>query len=524
MPGESGSAVSDAILSVKNVSKRFGSTQAVSDVSLELRAGEIRALVGENGAGKSTIVRMISGATRPDSGAVYVGEERKDFHQPSDALRAGIATIYQDRALVPTMTVGDNIVLGRERTRAGLLSTREAKSYAREHLAEVGLSLDPGRLVGDLSVAEQQLVAVAKALSVEARVFVFDEPTAALTQEETATLFGVIRDLKENRYAIMYISHQLGELEMFADSAIVLKDGVKVAEVQRAEVREQVLVPLMVGREIDRLFPDIEDPVADKVVMRAEGISIDGAVDSVSVDVHHGEIVGLAGLEGSGKSIVSRALAGALACDTGSVLVNGKRLAGGNVHGALALGVGYIPADRRAAGVIPEFSVRSSLTLAALEKMCRHRLLHPRSERREAMRMMERLEIRTSGIEAPTRTLSGGNQQKTVLGRALLADATVLICEEPTAGVDVGARAEIYDVLARLAERGAGIVISSSDALELIGMCHRILVLSGGVVVREFTKDNVTEEELVRSQFLSSDANVRGAEGPGREGGRRVWS
>ena len=524
MPGENGCAVSDANLSVKNVSKRFGSTQAVSDVSLELRAGEIRALVGENGAGKTTIVRMISGAIRPDSGAVFLGEERKDFHQPSDALRAGIATIYQDRALVPTMTVGDNIALGRETTRAGLLSTREAKSYAHEHLAAIGLSLEPGRLVGDLSVAEQQLVAVAKALSVEARVFIFDEPTAALTQEETTTLFSVIRDLKESGYAIMYISHQMGELEMLADSAIVLKDGVKVAEVQQAEVREQVLVPLMIGREIDRLFPDIEDPVADKVVMRAEDIGIDGVVDSVSIDVHHGEIVGLAGLEGSGRSTIARALAGALACDTGSVHVNGKRLAGGNVQGALAFGVGYIPADRRTAGVIPEFSVKSSLTLAALAKMCRRRLIRPRFERREAMRMMERLGIRTSSIEAPTRTLSGGNQQKTVLGRALLADATVLICDEPTAGVDVGARAEIYGVLARIAERGAGIVISSSDALELMGMCHRILVLSEGTIVREFTKDNVTEEELVRSQFLSSHANGGSVDGPRREGGTRVWS
>jgi ABC-type sugar transport system ATPase subunit len=492
--------VSSAIAGLLEVSKRFGPIVALDGVSLDLEQGTVHAVVGENGAGKSTLVNILSGVLPPDTGTVTLAGTEVRFRSPSDAMRAGISTIYQERALVPQLTLGENILLGRERTRLRLIQRRKANAAARSFLDQVGLSIDPRRRTGALPVALQQLVAIAKALSLQAHVLILDEPTAALTSDEAENLFALIDGLREKGLAILYITHRLREVERLADTVTVLKDGRLVRTMPSEGVDESVIVPLMVGREIDRLFPALPEP-RDELMLEASNLELPGEFSDVSLRVRACEIVGIAGLEGSGKSALARALAGADRRSAGSVRVCGKPLTAHGVGEALRLGLGYIPPDRRAQAIIHTFSVRASITLAGLRRFSWFGFVKLRRERHGAHAIRERLDIKTRSLEAPIRTLSGGNQQKVVLGRVLFAGSDVLVCDEPTAGVDVGARAEIYAVLAELAAQGAAIVVVSSDVLELIGLCHRIVVMREGRVVAEFAHGSVNEEELVRAQL-----------------------
>lgn len=491
--------MSKAIAGLLDVTKRFGSIVALDGVTLELEEGAVHAVVGENGAGKSTLVNVLSGVLQPDSGTVTLAGAEARFRAPSDAMRAGISTVYQGRALVPQLTVGENILLGRENTRLRLVQSRRADSVARSFLAQVRLSVDPRRRTATLPPALQQLVAIAKALSLDARLLILDEPTAALTGDEAENLFSLIAGLREQGLAILYITHRLREVERLADTVTVLKDGRLVRTMAAAGASESVIVPLMVGREIDRLFPSLPEP-REEVVLEGD-LELPGEFRNVSLAVRAGEIVGIAGLEGSGKSALARVLAGADARSRGWVKVRGKPVTARSVGEALKHGLGYIPPDRRAQAIIRTFSVRASITLAGLRRFSWFGFVKSRRERRGAQAVRERLDIKTRSLEAPIWTLSGGNQQKVVLGRVLAAGSDVLVCDEPTAGVDVGARAEIYVLLAELARQGAAVVVVSSDVLELMGLCHRILVLREGRLIAEFGHGSVSEEELVRAQL-----------------------
>lgn len=493
--------MSRSVVGLLQASKRFGSIVALDEVTLELEEGAVHAIVGENGAGKSTLVNVLSGVLQPDSGTVTLSGAAVRFRAPSDAMVAGVSTIYQERALVPTLTVGENIALGHEKTRLRFIRSRELDIIARSFLAQVDLNVEPRRRMGSLSPAQQQLVAIAKALSRDARLLILDEPTAALTGEEAESLFDLIAGLREKGLAILYITHRLREVERLADTITVLKDGRLVRTMPAAGVNESVIVPLMVGREIDRLFPPLPEP-RETVALEGKGLHLDGEFHDVSLAVRSGEIVGIAGLEGSGKSALARVLAGSDTRSlTGSVTVRDRPLNARNVGNALKRGVGYIPPDRRAQAIVRTFSVRASITLAGLRRFSSFGFIRGRAERQAAQGIRERLGIKTHSLEAPIWTLSGGNQQKVVLGRALAAGSDVLICDEPTAGVDVGARAEIYSLLAELAGQGASIVVVSSDVLELMGLCHRILVLREGRLVEAFGHGSVSEEELVRAQL-----------------------
>jgi ABC-type sugar transport system ATPase subunit len=487
-------------IGVSSVTKRFGPITAVNSVSLNLEPGQVHAVVGENGAGKTTLVNILSGAVEPDHGSVVVDGAAVRFKSPADALRTGVATIYQERALVPHLTIGENIVLGREPTRGSLIRMRELDRAVGEFLAQVGLSVSPRLPTRRLRPAAQQLVAIAKALSVQARLLILDEPTAALTAEEAENLFGLIVRLRDHGLALLYITHRLKEVERLADRVTVLKDGQLVRTMSAEDANEETIVRLMVGRDIDRLFPQLP-ATTDQVMLEAESLEAGDELQGLSLKVHAGEIVGVAGLEGSGKSTLASVLSGALQPTHGRVSVAGSQLRGKSVREALTHGVGYIPPDRRALGVVRTFNVRESITLASLKRCCRAGLISLRRERRAAEEAREKLQIRTPSVDAPIRSLSGGNQQKVILARALAAGSRVLICDEPTAGVDVGARTEIYSILAELATRGAGIVVVSSDMLELLGLCHRIVVLTEGKVVAEFAHGAVSEEELVRAQL-----------------------
>jgi ribose transport system ATP-binding protein len=492
--------VSSAIAGLAGVSKRFGSIVALDGVTLDLDEGAVHAVVGENGAGKSTLVNILSGVLQPDAGTVTLAGAEVKFRTPSDAMREGISTIYQERALVQQLTVRENILLGRESTRLRLIQPRKANSIARSFLAQVGLSIDPGRRIAGLPLALQQLVAIAKALSLDAHVLILDEPTAALTAEEAENLFSLIGRLRGKGLAILYITHRLREVERLADTITVLKDGRLVRTMPAEGVNESVIVPLMVGREIDRLFPPLPEP-GDDVILEANDLELLDEFRNVSLSVRAGEIVGVAGLEGSGKSALARVLAGAQTSTGGSVKVRGKPLTARGIDKALRLGLGYIPADRRAHAIIRTFSVRASITLAGLRQFSWLGFVKFRKERQGAQAVREKLDIKARSLEAPIWTLSGGNQQKVVLGRVLATGSDVLVCDEPTAGVDVGARAEIYTLLAELATQGGCVVVVSSDVLELMGLCHRIVVLREGSVVAEFAQGSASEEELVRAQL-----------------------
>jgi ABC-type sugar transport system ATPase subunit len=492
--------VSSAVVGLNEVTKRFGPIVALDGVTMALDGGVVHAVVGENGAGKSTLVNILSGVLLPDSGTVTLAGSPARFKAPSDAMRAGISTIYQERALVPQRTVGENIVLGRESTSLGLIQKRRMEAVAREFLALVRLPVDPRRRTSTLRPAEQQLVAIAKALSLDARLLILDEPTAALTSGEAENLFSLIGDLRERGHGILYITHRLKEVARLADVVTVLKDGRVVRTMAAAGVSESEIVPLMVGRQIDRLFPTLPQP-GDEIVLEAKDLELPGEFREVSLAVRAGEIVGMAGLEGSGKSALARVLAGAEHASLGWVKVRGKPLKAGGVGAALALGLGYVPPDRRVQAIIRTFSIRASITLTGLRQYSWFGFVQSRKERRSARDICHRLGIKTRSVEAPIWTLSGGNQQKVVLGRALAAGSDVLVCDEPTAGIDVGARAEIYTLLGQLAAAGTGILVVSSDVMELMGLCHRILVVREGRVVAEFGHGSTSEEELVRAQL-----------------------
>jgi ABC-type sugar transport system ATPase subunit len=492
--------VADAVTGLREVTKRFGSIVALDGVTIDIAGGSVHALVGENGAGKSTVVNILSGVLQPDEGSVTLDGAPTAFVAPSAAMRAGISTIYQERAIVSKMTVGENIVLGHESTRFGLIQRKKSDRIARTFLSRVQLAVDPRRPMASLPPAEQQLVAIAKALSHRVRVLILDEPTAALTATEAEKLFSLLAELRAKGIAVLYITHRMREVARLADAVTVLKDGRLVRTIEAAGVTEEQILPLMVGREIDRLFPPLEPP-RDEVALEAHGLEVPGELQQVSLRVRAGEIVGIAGLEGSGKSALARVLAGSETPAGGWIEVHGSRMKGHGVVESLRSGVGYVPPDRRAQATIRTFSIKASTTLAALPQISRLGFLRMHAERELAGRITQRLGVKAPSIEAPIWTLSGGNQQKIVLGRMLAVEVSVLVCDEPTAGVDVGARAEIYRYLAEAAAQGNAIVLVSSDVLELIGLCHRTVVLCEGCVVADFPHGTVSEEELVRTQL-----------------------
>lgn len=492
--------MSDAVAGLRQVTKRFDAVVALRSVDLSFAAGTVHALLGENGSGKSTSVKILSGALAPDEGSVVIDGRPVTLHSPRQGIRAGIATTYQDSALVRQLSVADNIVLGHE-PGGVLLRHSRIDAEAQRWLAQVGLDVDPRERVADLPVASQQLVAIAKALSHEARVFIFDEPTAALTQVEVERLFGLIDDLRTRGLAIVYITHRLAEVERLADEITVLKDGRVVRTLPAEGATEEVIIPLMVGREVRDLFPERRPPAAEVALEAHDLTSADGFVSVPSFTARRGEIVGIAGLDGSGRSTLAQLLAGvARAQSTDAVLALGEPLPR-TVGGALRRGVGYLPSDRLRQATVPTFSVRNSITYAALRRFTQLGFVRPGLERQGAEPFLTRLDIRPPRLDMPIRTLSGGNQQKVVLARVLCAGARILVCDEPTAGVDVGAREDIYVHFGALATEGMAIVVSSSDMLELLGLCHRIVVMREGRAVAELDAAATTEEELMRAQL-----------------------
>jgi ABC-type sugar transport system ATPase subunit len=494
--------VPDIVAGLSDVTKVYGSVRALQNVDLAFRRGEIHALLGENGSGKSTAVKVLSGAVAPDEGTVVLDGTPVRFASPHDAIAAGIATAYQDSPLVPELTVAENLMLAHEPSRFGLMSRGYTRA-ARDTLRELGFELDPDVRVGDLSIAGRQLTAIAKAVMQDAKLLILDEPTAALGQQQADQLFEDLRRLRAKGYAIVYISHRLNEIEQLADRVTVLKDGRVVTSKVSAGVTGDDLIRLMVGREVGDLFPTLEPP-RDEVAVRLRDVaSAGGEIAVEELELRAGEIVGLAGLEGSGRSTLARLVAGVESPSEGSV----ERPGAGRRRGAWSVATTFVPPDRRLA-VIPRFSVERTMSQSALGLVTRFGMVRTREEGRRAQRIREQIGVKTATLDHGITTLSGGNQQKAILGRCLFAGSDVLVCDEPTAGVDVGARAEIYGVIASLAADGLSVLLSSSDSLELLGMCHRVLVVRQGQIVAEFASGAVTEEELMRVQLTGAPAAV----------------
>jgi rhamnose transport system ATP-binding protein len=487
-----------ALLTADAISKSYAGVHALRNACFELRAGEVHALVGENGAGKSTLVKIITGAVAADGGTLTLDGNRIVANSPLRAKSLGIAAIYQQPALFPELTVAENIALGLEERRAwSRIDWKRRGREAAELLSRVGARIDPEASAAELTMPEQQLVEIARALSASARVLVMDEPTASLSEGEAQNLFRVILELRAQGAGIIYISHRLDELPALADRVTVLRDGETVATRALAAVDRADLIRLMVGREVSAIFPKKTVAQGDTVLELGHVAGRAAGVRDVTFTLRAGEILGLAGLVGAGRTELARTLFGLTPADDGTILVRGKPVRIDSPRRAVELGIAYVPEDRRRHGVIPEMAVGANITLAALSHLARYGFLDFGLEREIAARYVAQLAIKTSSLSAPVSTLSGGNQQKVALGRWLATRPSVLILDEPTQGIDVGAKAEIHGLMGELAAQGLAIIMISSELPEILGMSDRIAVMRGGTVAAILDRAEATQARIL---------------------------
>ncbi|MFF1610983.1 sugar ABC transporter ATP-binding protein [Amycolatopsis sp. NPDC058278] len=485
------------LLEVRGVTKSFGAVAAVAGVSFGLHAGEAHALVGENGAGKSTIVKMLAGVHKPDDGTLLLDGEAREFGSPADAKAAGIAVIYQEPTLFPDLSVAENIVMGRHpRKSLGRIDRAAIRAEAERLFARLGVRIDPARPARGLSIADQQIVEIAKALSADARVLVMDEPTAALTQIEVERLFSVARTLRQEGAAIMFISHRFEEITELCQRVTIMRDGKHVSTDAIEDVTVEEMVKRMVGRDLDALFPK-QDVEPGAVVLEVEGLAREGVFRDISFSVRAGEIVAFAGLVGSGRSEVVQAVFGVDERDAGVVKVSGKKLKPHSSRAAMAAGMALVPEDRRQQGLIMDLSIERNVTLPRSRALSKLGFLTGASERREARHWTERLRTKYRRLGDPVGTLSGGNQQKVVLAKWLAMAPKVLIVDEPTRGIDVGTKAEVHRLMSSLAAEGVAIVMVSSELPEVLGMADRVLVMREGRIVAELPRAEATEDSVM---------------------------
>ncbi|MDX5569913.1 sugar ABC transporter ATP-binding protein, partial [Streptomyces sp. ID05-04B] len=486
----------DELLRIEGIRKTFPGVVALDSVDFDLRRGEVHVLLGENGAGKSTLIKMLSGAYRPDAGRILAGGEEVRIHGAQDAARLGIATIYQEFNLVPDLTVAENIFLGRQPRRFGMIDRGRMEAEAAVLLERVGVHVSPRARVRELGIARLQMVEIAKALSLDARVLIMDEPTAVLTSEEVDKLFAIVRRLREDGVGIVFITHHLEEIAALGDRVTVLRDGRSVGQAP-ATTPEDELVRLMVGRSIEQQYPRERAGTDGAALLSVEGLTRDGVFHDVSFEVHAGEVVGIAGLVGAGRTEVVRAVFGADPYDRGTVQVGGAPLPRHDVNAAMAAGVGLVPEDRKGQGLVLDQSVEENLGLVTMRAATRGGLVDLKGLREAAARIAAQLGVRMAGLHQQVRTLSGGNQQKVVIGKWLLADTRVLILDEPTRGIDVGAKVEIYQLINELTAAGAAVLMVSSDLPEVLGMSDRVLVMSQGRIAGRLSAEEATQDAVM---------------------------
>lgn len=491
------------ILEAREVTKRFPGVLALDEVSFRLSPGEVHALVGENGAGKSTLIKVLTGVYAPDEGEVLFGGESVSFASPRDSQAAGISTIYQEINLIPMRSVAQNVFLGREpRSRFGLLDLDRMNRGAAEILERYGIDVDATAPLHSLGLGTQQMVAIARAVSLDARVVIMDEPTSSLEAREVETLFRVIRQLREENVGVVYVSHHLDELYEICETVTVLRDGKLVHTGDLSGLTKLQLIATMLGRELAEVeghatsFGEQHD-VEREPVLRAHGLTRRHVLDDVSLDVRPGEVVGLAGLLGAGRSETAKAIFGAQPIDSGNVKVGEKKVKSGSPSSAIKAGIAFLPEDRKSEGIIPGLSVRENIVAAAMPRLSRAGLVSEKAQNELVERFITRLGIKASGPDQPVGELSGGNQQKVLLARWLCLNPKVLILDEPTRGIDVGAKAEVQHLIDELAEDGLGVVMISSELEEVVEGSDRVIVLKNGSVAGTLSGEEINEDRIM---------------------------
>ena len=498
------------LLRVENISKKFPGTLALDDVSLEVRSGEVHVLFGENGAGKSTLVQSIAGVHRPTKGKIFLNGQEIELQSVHQARDLGISAVFQEFSIIPQLTVGENLFLGSEMTSGPFLNKNQLRKKANETLNRLGFPLDPDSLVMYLSRAEQQMVEIAKAFRTKPSIVILDEPTASLTERETDQLFSKIEELKNEGIGIIYITHRINEIQRIGDRITVLRDGKFISTIPVKEASEQKLVELMTGRVIDQIFPDIQAK-PDKALLSIENLTLQNNIlQDVSMQIKSGEVVGIAGLVGSGKSQVGRAVFGLESIVSGkidfcgnTVYCNDRRINTLNPRTMLDHGMYYVPSDRREEGLVMVQNVRENVSLASLglKTFSYNWFLRRGGEKKTVKEVSKKLDLNPPNIERDVEHFSGGNQQKALIGKALVRDVKLYIFDEPTVGVDVGARMLIYKFIAKLCEEGAGVMLISSDLPEILNLAHRAYVMHRGVLQAELPKEQLSEQSVLKYFF-----------------------
>lgn len=486
-----------AILEVSGISKSFPGVRALHDVDLDVGEGEVVALLGENGAGKSTLMKILAGVQPSDDGVMKVRGEEVTIHSVQDGLDLGIALIHQELNLATNLTVGANIFLGREPKKGGLIDEVEIAARSQEFLDKVGLEVSPDTLVGDLTIGRQQLVEIAKALSTDAKILIMDEPTSSLSSRETERLFEVVKDLRSNGVSIVYISHRLAEVVELADRVVVLRDGENAGELARDEIEHDRMVSLMVGRELSQFYAHNPQGPGEVVLSVSDLRTPVHPEHEVNFELRAGEIVGLAGLVGAGRTELLETLFGITPAEEGTITICGDDIQVSNPRAAIGAGLALVPEDRKQQGLIIDMAVADNLSLAALKRDQKSGFLNFEAERSISEEMTRKMRIKTPSDRQVVRFLSGGNQQKVVLGKWLAMRPKVLLLDEPTRGIDIGAKQEIYALMEELAEEGVAILFVSSEMEEVLGMSDRALVMHEGRLTGELSRDQLSEEAVM---------------------------
>lgn len=496
--------MTDFILELKAITKTFPGVKALDNVQFQLKQGEIHALMGENGAGKSTFIKMITGVHSPDSGEIYLNGERVQFNNPNEAKRLGIAAIYQHVTCYPDLSVTENIFMGHEKVHARTKRIRwkEMHTEAEWLLNELGAGFDPRTLMGSLSVAEQQIVEIAKALSMEAKVIIMDEPTAALTKRESEELYRITEQLRDRGASVIFISHRFEDMYRLASKVTVFRDAKYIGTWPVNEIANHDLIVAMVGREIKQMFPKKEATLGEEV-LRAEGLGKTGYFADISFTLYRGEVLGFTGLVGAGRTEVFQTIFGIEPYDRGKLFVKGQQAVIKEPLEAMKLGIGYLPEDRQKQGLVLDWDIARNITLSALERFTSKGALNAVKEAEEARMLVEKMNVKANTIYDLVSSLSGGNQQKVVFAKLLTADLDVIILDEPTKGVDVGAKSAIYEIIQSLAAQGYGVIMISSEMPEIIGICDRVAVMREGRITSFLEGKEATQEAILQAAMAN---------------------
>ena len=487
-------------LEMKAISKAYPGVKALENVDFDLKKGEVHALVGENGAGKSTLMKILSGFHRKDTGEIYLDGKKIDIYGPRNSISLGISTIYQDIITVPYISVAENILMGnRPRNRLGIIRWSELYSKAESLLKELSIDINTRETVSNLSTAQQQLVEIVKALSIDSKIIIMDEPTAPLTEDEKNILFTIINNIRSKGVSVIYISHRMEEIFEIADRVTVLRDGKKIITKQVKDTGHDEIIRYMIGREIDEMYAGEKAVIKERVIMEVKDFSKDKYFKNIGFKLHEGEVLGFAGLVGAGRSELMKAIFGILNRDSGEMYIDGKKVDIKSPKQAIRLGVGLVPEDRKKEGLILDLPVDQNISIADLGKISKFGLLISRLESRLANEFIKSLAIKCYRLSQKVMNLSGGNQQKVIIARWLALKPKILILDEPTKGIDVGSKAEIHRLIIDIVKQGTSVILISSEMTEILKMSNRIIVMKEGVVVGEVSARDANEEVVLRN-------------------------